>query len=595
MARFSAAVVAFYGALGIVAYWPMFPGSSQRLPTQVYGDPAEVTWFFAWTAHAIATAHNPFFSAAANVPYGVNMAQQTFAPLLGLLFAPLTLLIGPVSSVTVCFVAAMPLSAASAYTVLRRWNLWAPAAALGGLAYGFSPFMVNEGTQHLQFVFLPLPPLIVAALVKLLSGPRHPLRWEAALGGLIAAQFLISSEFLAITAVLSIGGVLISGAYRAQTDPRHLRAVIRPTLKGAGAAVAVAGLLLSYPIWYQFAGPGHYDGPPWPYQYGYNSHLLELVAPTPLQLFHPALGAAGSGFYTSSYLADDAYLGFGVLAVALILVWLGRRSGVVRLIAAIGLLSALFSFGPYSFLGGGRRITLPFYYLSKLPALGDIIPIRFSFGTAACLAALLAFGLDDIRRKGGGNLGRTVPVMNGSDRRANAALALTAVAVSATWLPAWPLPTQSVSTLPPAISRALPPSDPIVLTYPYPRTSQDVAMLWQAGAMFSFRLVGVYAMVPQPGGPPRPESPLLDPPIVQEYLSALEGGPGANYPSPARMPLPDVAIQTREFVLHQHVGAVLVSLSAPNATTVAQMFSAALGPPSTTSAGYELWVTGAGR
>jgi hypothetical protein len=116
-----------------------------------------------------------------------------------------------------------------------------------------------------------------------------------------------------------------------------------------------------------------------------------------------------------------------------------------------------------------------------------------------------------------------------------------------------------------------------------------VAMLWQAEAGFSFRLFGVYAMVPQFDGGPEAQSPLLHPPAVQEYLASEEVGSISSYSAVA--PGVNVVMQTREFVVHQHVGAVLVSLSAPNATKVAKTFSAALGPPKFTSGGFELWVT----
>lgn len=585
---FSGLVIAVYAALGIGAYWPMVPGSSHRLPSQIYGDPVELVWFFGWTAHALATAHNPFFSAAANVPYGVNMAQQTFAPLLGALFAPLTLLAGPVFSATLCWVAAMPLSAASAYAVLRRWQIWPPAAAVGGLAYGFSPYMINEGTQHLQFLFVPLPPLILACLVKLLTRPRHPLRWGAALGALVAAQFFISSEFLAITAIVSVLGLVLAGAHNARVDRDCLRAIVGPALRGVGVAVGTAGALLAYPIWFQFDGPGHYNGPPWPNLYGYNAHLLEFVAPTPNQLVHPALGAIGANFFAESYLADDAYLGFGVLAAVAVLAWISRRSNCVRLTAALGLFSAVLAFGPYAYVGGTQAF-LPFFYLSKLPALGDIIPIRFSFATAACVAALLAFGLDRIARGGFGGREPTVPVQQGVRWSAYGALAAVSLVVGVTWLPAGPLPSQYVNVLPSTITKALPANNPVVLTYPYPRVGQDTAMLWQAGAGFSFRMVGVYAMVRQPNGSPAPESPLLDPSAVQLFLAAEGGGP--NRISAPDLSLADLAGQTRDFVVRQHVGAVLLSLSAPNATTVSAMFSSALGPPSLTSHGFELWIT----
>jgi hypothetical protein len=577
-------VVAVYAALALTAYWPLLSNSSHRLVSQVYGDPSQMVWFFGWMAHAITTGHNPFFSSAANAPYGVNMAQLTFAPLLGLLFAPLTLLAGPVSSVTVCFVIAMPLSAASAYAVLRRWNIWAPAAALGGLAYGFSPYMVNEGSQHLNLVFAPLPPLIVAALVKLLNRPHHPLRWGAALGVLTAAQYLISSEILAITAVVSAVGLLVTGAYWAQKHPNDFRTAIGPALKGAAVAAAVAAALLSYPIWYAFAGPHHYTGPPWP---GTSNVLNQFVAPTPRQLVRPALGATGARLYAASGLLDGAYLGWAVLAVVAVLLWSCRRSARILLVAALGAFAALMSMGSYTYVNG-RIVNLPFGDLSKLPTLSDIVPVRFSFAMAACVAALLAFALDTLHRgtvrgpkpAGGTKVGGW---------RAHVMLAVVCLVVGVTWLPAWPFPTQSVQTLPSAVTRALPAGNPLVLTYPFPLTHDDMAMLWQAEAGFPFRLFGVYAMVPQLDGRPAAESPLLNPPAVQEYLAAEDVGSISHYP--AVSPLVNEVAQTKDFVVRQHVGAVLVSLSAPNATAVARTFSAALGAPKVTSGGFELWVT----
>ena len=582
---FSVVVVAVYAALGIIAYWPLL--SSQRLVAQVYGDPVQMVWFFGWMAHAISTGHDPFFSTAVNAPYGVNMAQLTFTPLLGLLFTPLTLLAGPVSSVTVCFVIAMPLSAASAYAVLRRWNIWAPAAALGGLAYGFSPYMINEGSQHLNLVFVPLPPLIVATLVMLLNRPRHPLRWGAALGGLTAAQYFISSEILAITAVVSVVGLLIAGAYWAQTHPNDFRAVVGPALRGAVVAAAVAATALLYPIWYGFAGPHHYTGAPWPDSASSTAHLSELVAPTPRQLVHPALGATGARLYAATFRIDGVYLGWAILVVVAVLVWSQRRSARVRLTAALGAFSALLAFGTHASVNG-RSLTLPFRYLSKLPAMSDILPVRFSFATTACVAALLAFGLDSIRRS---TASRSEPAggTKAGGWRACVALAIVCLVVGVTWLPAWPFPSQPVETLPLAVTRALPGGNPLVLAYPYPLTDHNTAMLWQAEADFPFRLFGVYAMVPQFDGQPDPYSPLLNPPAVQEYLAAEEAGPKSPYNDVS--PLVNMVAETRVFVVRQHVGAVLVDRAAPHAATVAKTFSAAFGPPTLTRGGFELWVT----
>jgi hypothetical protein len=583
--RFSVTVIALYVALGAIAYWHVLSDSPGRLVSTANGDPSQMAWFFGWTAHALATGHNPFFSSAANAPYGVNLAQMTSTPLLGALFAPLTLLAGPIVSVNLCFALAMPASAASAYLVFRRWRIWAPAAALGGLAFGFSPYMVNEGSQHLNLVFLPLVPLIVATLVELFNQPRHPLRWGAALGGLAAAQYFISSEVLALTVIMCIAGLTMASAYRAQTKRDELRAAMGPGLRGVAVAVGVSLVVLSYPIWFGFAGPHHYSGPILPESPVYNAHVGDLVAPTPVQLFHPTLGATGASLYRDSYLIEGAYLGLGVLVVLAVLLWACRKSPRVRLAAALGAISAVLSFGAHADVNG-RAAPLPFLVLSKVPMLGDIIPVRFAVATAACAAALLALALDYIHRAGVRRPDRTG--LKSTKWLANAALAAVSIVVVVTWLPAWPFVSSSVQELPPPVASVLSARDPLVLTYPYPLPEHNIAMLWQAEAGFSFRLSGVYAKVPQHDGRPASQAPLLHPYAVQEYLDAEESWPYLRYPRPS----PNVALaaQVKDFVIRQHVDAVLVDLSASNAAKVANTLSAALGRPKLSSGGFELWV-----
>ena len=48
--------------------------------------------------------------------------------------------LSPVAKANLLAVLAMPVSASAAFVVLRKWQVWLPAAALGGLSiYGFSP------------------------------------------------------------------------------------------------------------------------------------------------------------------------------------------------------------------------------------------------------------------------------------------------------------------------------------------------------------------------------------------------------------------------------------------------------------------------
>src|ERR1039457_1013864 len=128
----SVIVIVGYLLIGMVAFWPVFPGISHRL-FSVEADYAQSVWFLAWVPHALAHGLDPFFSNAIFVPTGANLAQNPASPLLGLVTAPFAMVLSPVVRANLLMVLGMPVSATAAFVVLRRWGVWRPAAALGGL------------------------------------------------------------------------------------------------------------------------------------------------------------------------------------------------------------------------------------------------------------------------------------------------------------------------------------------------------------------------------------------------------------------------------------------------------------------------------
>ena len=142
------------------------------------------------------------------VPKGVNLAQNTASPLLGLLTYPISLLASPLVSANLLLVLAMPVSATAGFYVLRHWNVWGPAAALGGAIYGFSPYMVGQGLGHFQLIFIPVPPFIALTLEAILHRRGNP-RWLGVqLGALVVVQYLISPEVMADVALLAIAALI---------------------------------------------------------------------------------------------------------------------------------------------------------------------------------------------------------------------------------------------------------------------------------------------------------------------------------------------------------------------------------------------------
>ena len=92
----------------------------------------------------------------------------------GIPLAPVTWLFGPVATLNVASTLGPALSALAMFWLLRRWVRWTPAAFVGGLVFGFSPFVfVNLAGGHLMTGVLVLVPLMVGCLDELLVRQRH--------------------------------------------------------------------------------------------------------------------------------------------------------------------------------------------------------------------------------------------------------------------------------------------------------------------------------------------------------------------------------------------------------------------------------------
>jgi len=363
--------------------------------------------------------------------------------------------------------------------------------------------------------------------------------------------------------------------------------VARPAVAALGAALALIAAALAYPLWYQFAGPAHYVGPAWPVDNPYFADVLDFVAPSPRQAVAPVLRQLGTTLSASAGVESDAYVGFAVLAVVVFLVWRQRRSERVQLVAGLGVISGLLSMGRYLVVDGrGGKIPLPFDLLAHFPAIDNILPVRFAFTTTTCLAAVIAFGLDDLRTRHPDGSGGPHQPRHATASPVASAFTIVSVVLVVTWLPKWPYASQTVTMLPRAVTNAITGANPLVLTYPYTVAPEDQAYLWQAGARFSFRLLGAYGRMPGSDLRATYLPPLLGPPAVQQFLVGEDGLRAYYPPSP---PIKQVVIQTRIFLARHDVNAVLVDLDAPHGTNVAEMFTLALGQSSVTSGRFDLW------
>ena len=460
----TAVIIAVYVLIGIVAFWPVYPGISQRLFGGTSApDYSQAVWNLEWSTHTLAHGLNPFFSNAIFVPTGVNLAQNISIPLLGWITAPLAPIFSPLVRANLLLLLAMPISATAAFVVLRKWQVWGPAAALGGLVYGFSPFMVTQSSVgHIDFTFVPLPPFIALTVVSILQRRGSPRRLGVQLGLLVVAQYLINPEVLATVAIMIVAALAII----AIRHPADATKMLHDAAGAVGMALLIGLVLLAYPIWMSLLGPQHFTGAIWPTTNPYHTDLLSTIVPTQSQ--RVSFGTQSVQYHLPGG-EVDGYIGAPLLVLVGILAWWSRRSPRMQLAAVLALFAWLLSLGPHLAIDGHlTAVPLPFLVVDHLPMLNTILPSRFSFEMDACLAAVIAFGLDDLRRALGPASTRR--------RRSTVFTAVTLAALVFTQLPQWPMPStaQLAFALPTALTRAMPVGNPVAITYPYDLTCSGV-------------------------------------------------------------------------------------------------------------------------
>jgi hypothetical protein len=579
--------VGIYLILAAFVYGAHSPLTATVLPTCGCDDISSQTWFVAWPAYALASGHNPFYSSYVAYPGGVNLMTNTGAPLLGIVFAPITWLLGPIASFNLIMRLAFALSAISMCFVLRRWTQWWPAAFIGGLLYAFSPYMIGQGQAHDFLTFAPLPPIALALLDDLVIRRQRPVRNGILLAVVTTAQLLISPEVLEMTGLLAVFALVVL----AVRHPVAARQRARRVVGGLAVAAATAVVLAGYPLWMYFGGPYHVSGPPHPVAdlAAYSSSVLSLVYPTALQrLTFGHWLVTGTDLLRGQIGEDTTYLGIPLLVLLGIIVVRFRRVGQVQIFALVALAAWSITLGAVLHIGETARtsIKLPYDLLERVPILDSALDLRFSLIMYLAVSVVVAIGLDRFDREG---IFRSRPSRKHQTVRGAACLVVAAVAL-VPLAPARPYTSTAVDIPALFTAKNSPIADgDVVLSFPLPVSyigPDDQALLWQAAADMRFKLIGFRGAVPGPGGGPRVDASLLIPPLQAEQLLSW-----ALYGAPARPPA-DCATYAaiRTFLARYDVGAVTVVPSAGTQwQTVLAYFTTSLHTAPTNFEGSYVW------
>lgn len=476
-------------------------------------DPQESMWFMEWTPFALAHGHSPLTSDYMNFPHGLNLMWNTATPLAAVIMWPVTAALGVVVSYNVLITLALATGAWCAWLVLRYLGMGTGASFVGGLVYGFSPFVIGQAGGHIHMVLAFFPPLLLIGVYEaVVRQRRRAVLVGVALGVLCAAEFFTSEELLLDGIIAAVCAVAILALYARQAA-RSRAPYIARVVASAAATLAV---ITAWPLYVQFFGPERPIGVNHP-KNTYVADLLSFVVPTQNQLIAPAAAVSQSNGFSGNLVETTAYLGAPLLVLLVVVACRYWTTLLVRVTTLTALVLAVLAMGSRLHIDGRTTsIPLPWAAAVRLPLLSDALPVRFMvyfYLAAAVLVAFIASRLSAGRFQRAG---------------ATAVGALVLIPL----LPHVPLPV-SAATVPQFFATAKEieriPTDSTVLTVPFP--SRDIvavsALVWQAESGMRYKIVGGYWTGPDP---PHSVTPLL------EHVLTDIADSGADDTTPAMLP-----------------------------------------------------------
>jgi hypothetical protein len=170
-------------------------------------------WVVSWVAHALSAAPSQLYHANIFYPHRYALAFSEANIGAGVLGLPAWLLTGnPYATHNLAFFAAFVMAAAGAYYLCRHLTGSRAAAALGGILFGFCPFVFAR-TAHIQLLFIGTLPFCLLAFHRLAERPSV---WRAVTLGVLLWATALTCAYYGIFAALMIGlGTVVLGASRA--------------------------------------------------------------------------------------------------------------------------------------------------------------------------------------------------------------------------------------------------------------------------------------------------------------------------------------------------------------------------------------------
>ena len=373
-----------YVALTALFTWPLPYFFFTHHVGEAGGDARIYVWNLWWVRKALVDLHaNPLRTDYIFYPVGIGLALHTLALLHGLLFVPLSAVLGFVGAANFIVCATFVASALAAYALCRRLGAGPEGSFLAGLAFGFCPYRLARLAGHYDLLSTEWIPLYTLVFVALMEAASTRVGLALLAGATAAACGYTNLTYLMFLALFSV----LYAAWMLATR----RSRVAPLAARAGLVAATAAVLL-LPLGVEAVRDlTSWRYLPYPGTARYVADLAAYARPGPAQtLLGPRIGRAFDRDLTDT----TVFPGYVLLAAgAAALVDRRVRRGLGFWIL-LGGCAFVLSLGP-SLRVAGRDVglPLPFAVLPHLPGLQHLrAPSRFSILVVLALAVLLAAG-----------------------------------------------------------------------------------------------------------------------------------------------------------------------------------------------------------
>jgi hypothetical protein len=353
-------------------------------------DPTQMTWALEWWPYAIGHHVNLFLSNVVWAPVGFNVTSMKSMPLVAFAAYPLSRSFGLVATYNVLALLAVATAALCAFGLCRLITGRFFSSLLGGYAFGFSGYMLDQLLGHLNLILVFAIPLIACVILARVNRSLERFSFVVLLVLTLSAQFFVDPELFTVGVMFGTS-TLAAFIYFSPAPQRHRLYADLPLIAAALVGVAV----IISPYLYYYLAFTQSRQPIWSSE-TFSTDLLNFLIPTPANL----LGAnrwleAVSGDFRATLMERGAYIALPVLAI--LVSWVRRNwsKPICRALILVLVAAAAATLGPWVHFRGSAIAIAPWVVFARMPVLKHVLPARLMVMISLVLAVIIALWMAD--------------------------------------------------------------------------------------------------------------------------------------------------------------------------------------------------------